>query len=106
MKIHKGDTIQIIAGKDAGKKGRVELVNFGKAGSLTLAIGYPPTRDHNISSIVGTSIEADVLAIRLHFVTSIASINLYLPGPRREHLTRVKLFGHLAAGTSVVSGVG
>lgn len=27
MKIHKGDTIQIIAGKDSGKKGKVELVN-------------------------------------------------------------------------------
>lgn len=27
MKIHKGDTIQIIAGKDAGKKGKVERVN-------------------------------------------------------------------------------
>lgn len=27
MKIHKGDNIQIIAGKDAGKKGKVEKVN-------------------------------------------------------------------------------
>ena len=27
MKIHKGDTIQIIAGKDKGKKGKVEKVD-------------------------------------------------------------------------------
>lgn len=27
MKIHKGDTIQVIAGKDAGKKGKVEQVD-------------------------------------------------------------------------------
>jgi large subunit ribosomal protein L24 len=27
MKIHKGDSVQIIAGKDAGKKGKVEKVN-------------------------------------------------------------------------------
>jgi large subunit ribosomal protein L24 len=33
MKIHKGDTVQIIAGKDAGKKGKVELV-FEKTNSV------------------------------------------------------------------------
>lgn len=27
MKIHKGDTVQVIAGKDAGKKGKVQTAN-------------------------------------------------------------------------------